>query len=208
MAGVSSCITTFNIQLEEGFKKVYPDKDIMTLYFITGNKNKFEEVKSILPQVEQINIDLPEIQDIDAKEIIKAKLLEALNHREAEFIVEDTSLCFDCLNGLPGPLIKWFMKTIGIEGLSNITKNLGNNKAEAKTIVGYAKSQDEIYFFEGSIKGKIISPRGSSGFGWDPIFQPDGFSRNFAEMSREEKNSISMRRIALNKLKEFIESKN
>jgi len=180
----------------------------MALYFITGNKNKFLEVSAILPNVEQLDIDLPEIQDIDAKEIIKAKLLEALNHKQAEFIVEDTSLYFNCLNSLPGPLIKWFMKTIGNDGLFNIVEKLGNNKAEAKTIIGYAKNPDEIYYFEGSIKGTIVPPVGKSGFGWDPIFQPDGFSKSFAELTQEEKNEISMRRIVLNKLKEFIGAKN
>jgi len=179
----------------------------MTLYFITGNKNKFSEVKAIIPNVEQLDIDLPEIQEIDAKKIIRAKLLEALNYKQAEFIVEDTSLYLECLNGLPGPLIKWFMKTIGNDGLFNIAEKLGNNKAEAKTIIGYAKNPKEIYYFEGSVKGKIVSPRGKSGFGWDPIFQPEGFSKSFAELTPEEKNKISMRRIALNKLKEFLEVK-
>jgi len=177
----------------------------MTLYFITGNKNKFKEVKAIIPNVKQIDIELPEIQEIDAKKIIKAKLLEALNYKKAEFIVEDTSLYLDCLNGLPGPLIKWFMKTIGNNGLFNLVKKLGNPNAKAKTVIGYAKSPHEIYYFEGCIKGKIVSPKGKSGFGWDPIFQPEGFSKTFAELSQEEKNRISMRRIALNKLKKFME---
>lgn len=156
--------------------------------------------------IERLDIDLPEIQDIDAKEIIKAKLLEALNHQEAEFIVEDVSLSFDCLNGLPGPLIKWFMKTLDNQGLFNLVEKLGNNKAKAKAVIGYAKNREEIYFFEGLIKGKIVAPKGQSGFGWDPIFQPDGFSKTFAEMSLEEKNKISMRRMALNELKKFIKA--
>ncbi len=174
------------------------------IFFITGNKNKFREAKSIIPELEQLDIDLPEIQSIDAKEIIRSKLLEALKHKKAEFIVEDTSLYFDCLNGLPGPLIKWFMKTIGNEGLYKIAETFGNYNAEAKTIIGYFK--DNIYFFEGSIKGKIVAPSSGNGFGWDPIFKPEGSTKTFAEMTQEEKNSISMRRIALNKLKEFLDA--
>ena len=179
----------------------------MALYFITGNKNKFQEVKSILGNVKQLNIDLPEIQSIDAKEIIRAKLIEALNHKDGGFIVEDTSLYFDCLKGLPGPLIKWFMKTIGNQGLFDLVDRLGNNSAEAKTIIGYAKNKNKIYFFEGLIRGKIVSMRGDSKFGWDPIFQPEGFSKTFAEMTSEEKNPISMRGKALNELKEFLREK-
>jgi non-canonical purine NTP pyrophosphatase (RdgB/HAM1 family) len=169
--------------------------------------NKFEEVKSVITFVEHLEIDLPEIQEIDSKKIIENKLREALKHKKAEFIIEDTSLYVDCLKGLPGPLAKWFLKTIGTDGIFDIVKKIGNYKATAKTIIGYAKNKKEIYFFEGSIKGKIVKPKGVSGFGWDPIFQPEGFSKSFAEMSREEKNSISMRRIALNKLKNFIEKK-
>jgi non-canonical purine NTP pyrophosphatase (RdgB/HAM1 family) len=174
------------------------------IYFITGNKNKFAEVKAILPEVEQLDIDLPEIQEIDAKEIVKEKLLEALKHKKGEFIVEDTSLYLDCLNGLPGPLIKWFLKTIGNKGLSEIAEKFKNHKAIAKTIIGYAKNPKEIHFFEGVIYGKIVRPKGESNFGWDPIFLPDGYKKTFAEMSREEKNKISMRRNALNKLKKFM----
>ncbi|PJC28651.1 hypothetical protein CO053_03410 [Candidatus Shapirobacteria bacterium CG_4_9_14_0_2_um_filter_40_11] len=81
-------------------------------------------------------------------------------------------------------------------------------KSPARGIFGYAKSHEEIFFFEGSVKGKIASPRGENGFGWDKIFQADGFSKTFAEMSLEEKNKRSMRRIALNKLKEFLWPKN
>jgi len=176
----------------------------MALYFITGNKNKFSEARSIMGDIEQCDIDLPEIQDIDARNIIKAKLQEAFKHREGEFIVEDTSLYMDCLNGLPGPLIKWFLKTIGNEGLSELAKKLGNDRAAARTIIGYAKNQDEISFFEGSVTGRIASPQGPSDFGWDPVFRPDGFDKSFAQMTEGEKNSMSMRRMALDKLKDFL----
>ena len=84
----------------------------MSLYFITGSKGKFTEVQFIIPNLKQLNIDLPEIQELDARKIIEAKLQSAFEHHAGEFIVEDTSLYLDCLNGLPGPLIKWFIKTI------------------------------------------------------------------------------------------------
>ncbi len=179
----------------------------MALFFITGNKNKLIEIQTILPQVEQLDIDLMEIQDIDPEVIIKAKLEEAVKHHHGELIVEDTSLYFEGLNGLPGPLIKWFMKTLGNEGLSQLSEKLDNKNAIAKTIIGYAKDKDNIQFFEGSIKGKIVfPPRGDTKFGWDPIFQPDGYDKTFAEMDPEEKNNISMRKIATQKLKDFLNS--
>ena len=131
----------------------------MVIYFITGNKDKFSEAKSILEDLEQLNVDLPEIQEIDAKKIIQHKLLTALNnYPDKEFIVEDTSLYINSLNGLPGPLIKWFLKSIGDHGVSKLVSE--ENEAEGRTLIGYAKNKDEIYFFEGSIKGKIVNPRG------------------------------------------------
>ena len=175
----------------------------MPLYFITGNKGKLAEVQSILGNVEALDIDLPEIQELDAHKIIKAKLEEAQKHQSGKLIVEDTSLYFEGLNGLPGPLIKWFMKTVDNVGLYKIAESFGNFNAEAKTIIGYSDSNNNISFFEGSIKGTIVSPKGQ-GFGWDPIFQPEGYHQTFGELNAEEKNSFSMRKIALEKLKDFL----
>ncbi|MEI7741777.1 MAG: non-canonical purine NTP pyrophosphatase [bacterium] len=174
------------------------------LYFITGNKNKFAEIKSVIPEIEQLDIDLPEIQELDPKAIIEAKLKEAFNHVKGEFIVEDTSLYLNAMNGLPGPLIKWFMKTIGNDGIANLAEKLGNNRGEAKTYIGYAKNPHEIQFFEGSVSGQIVKPRGETNFGWDPIFLADGKTQTFAEMPKAEKNEISMRRMAAEKLKEHL----
>jgi non-canonical purine NTP pyrophosphatase (RdgB/HAM1 family) len=177
----------------------------MPLYFVTGNRGKFEEVRELIPEIEQLDLDLPELQEINAREIITHKLLEAFSRHPGEFIVEDTGLCLDCLNGLPGPLIKWFLAALGNDGLVRITESLGNNRATARTLIGYARSHQEIYFFEGTLAGRIVPPRGSSGFGWDAIFQPDGRAKTFAEMSREEKNAISMRRLAADQLQKFME---
>lgn len=175
------------------------------IYFITGNKGKLEEAKSIISDIEAYDIDLPEIQEIDAHTIIKEKLLEGLKHKDAQLIVEDTSLYLDALGGLPGPLIKWFMKTIGNEGLYNIAEKLGNKKAQAKTIIGYARTREDIKYFEGVVEGEIVTPTGDKGFGWDPIFKPIGHNKTFAEMDADEKNSLSMRKAAFAKLAEVLE---
>ncbi len=160
----------------------------------------------MLSDIEQLEIELPEIQEIDAKTVVRRKLMDALKYKKAEFIIEDTSLYLDCLSGLPGPLIRWFIQAIGNKGLFDIADRFDNDKAEARTIIGYARSPTEINFFEGSIKGRIVSPRGRSMFGWDPVFQPEGFSKTFAEMTQAEKNFVSMRRIALDKLEKSIRS--
>lgn len=179
----------------------------MDLYFITGNKNKFEEIKFLIPDIQQLDIDLPEIQEIDAHVIIRKKLDEACKHHTGTFIVEDTSLYLACLNDFPGPLIKWFLKSMKNEGIASLTSKLQNTNAIARTIIGYATNQNDIQFFEGEIQGNIVTPRGENGFGWDSIFQPAGQEKTFAEMTSEEKNNqdMNMRRIAVNKLKDFLE---
>lgn len=174
------------------------------IYFITGSKYKFEEVKAILPGIEQLKMDLPEIQELDPHKIIQAKLEAAFVHSNGEFIVEDTSVYMDCLEGFPGPLIKWLQQAVGNDGLVGITEKFENSRVIVKTIIGHAKNKDDIRFFEGTLKGSFIRPAGESDFGWDSIFLPDGHDKTFAEMSLEEKNAVSMRGQAAKKLKEYL----
>ena len=175
------------------------------IIFITGNKEKLKEAQKIIPKLIGKDIDLPEIQEVDAKKVIEVKLKEAYKHHKGEYIVEDTSLYFDCLNGLPGPLIKWFLEKIGNKKLYELVKKFKNNKAKAKTFIGYIDKRSKVKYFEGIINGKIVSPKGNNGFGWDKIFMPNGFKKTFAQMTIEEKNNISMRKKALQK---FIQYKN
>ncbi len=176
----------------------------MQITFVTGNSGKYEEAKQIIPDLIQKDLDLLEIQGIDPKPIITHKLEEAKKVLTGNIIVEDTSLCLDGLNGLPGPLIKWFMKTVGNGGLLTMAKATGNTKATAKVLIGFSKENGEIEFFEGAIDGEIVDPKGESGFGWDAIFQPTGWNKTFGEMTQKEKNQISMRKIAFHHLKESL----
>lgn len=172
------------------------------IIFITGNKGKLKEAQEILRGIKVVNreTDLPEIQETDARKVIEAKLMEARKHHKSEYIIEDTSLYFDCLNGLPGPLIKWFLEKLGQKKLFEIAKKLKNFGAEAKTIVGYLDSKGEIRYFEGAVRGKISRPRGTGGFGWDQIFTPEGSKKTFGEMLPAEKHKISMRQKSFTKL--------
>ena len=178
----------------------------MALTFITTNTGKFAEIQLILPEITQNLTDLIEIQEIDPEKIIRAKVAQACEHFSGEFIVEDTSLSLESMNGLPGPLIKWFVKTLGPQGIWTMAQAFDTTHATAKTIIAYAKTKDDLHFFAGEVRGEIVAPRGEKGFGWDSIFQPSGKSQTFAEMTREEKNTISMRRIAAEHLKIFLDS--
>jgi len=163
----------------------------------------------MLPEVEQMAMDLEEIQELDPHKIIAAKLFEAratLHHGSA-LMVEDTSLYIDGMNGLPGPFIKWFMHAVGNEGVYTMAKAMGNGSAVARTIIGYSDEQGKMHFFEGETQGTIVSPRGESNFGrsgWDPIFLPEGRDKTYGEIDAEIKNKISQRSKALQKLKEHL----
>lgn len=174
------------------------------IIFITGNPGKLYEAQSIISEIIGKDLDLPEIQETDARKVIEAKLLEAKKHHTGEYVIEDTSLYLDCLNDLPGPLIKWFLEKIGDAGLYKIASKLGNYKAQAKTIVGYMDAKGRIKYFEGIVTGKIVKPRGKGGFGWDKIFLPDGHRKTFGQMPLEEKNKISMRKKAFEKLEKYL----
>lgn len=95
----------------------------MDLIFITGNARKFAEVQAVLPDIQQVDIDLPEIQSLDPHAIIRYKLAEAQKiYPHSQIIVEDTSLIFDAWHGLPGPLIKWYLQTVKDIGLWDMIK--------------------------------------------------------------------------------------
>lgn len=175
------------------------------LCFITSSEGKFAEVQAMIPDIRPISTDLPEIQSMDAREVIRFKLEMAREKWDGEFIVEDTSLYMDALNGLPGPLIKWFLQAMGGRGLNDIADRMMNRLAVARTVIGYSNNGDP-QFFIGEVHGYIVPPRGRGGFGWDKIFQPSGEKYTFAEMTPEEKSRISSRARAVEKLKRFLES--
>lgn len=150
------------------------------------------------------DLDLVEIQEIDSQKIIEAKLQEAKKYLSGNIIVEDNSLIFSCLGSLPGPLIKWFMKEVGNDRLYQLCESFDNFNATAKVTIGYSDENGQNYFFEGSIQGKIVKPIGENGFGWDAIFVPNSYDKTFAQMTPEEKNQISMRKIAFQKLADFL----
>ncbi len=122
--------------------------------------------------------------------LIAAKLVEARKHQSGAFLVEDTSLSLDGMGGLPGPFAKWFVGSIGVDGVYALSRTFGA-RATARTIIGYIDENNEMLFFEGSLGRLVMPPRSTDGFGWDAIFQPDNSSRTFAEMTPEEKISAA-----------------
>lgn len=175
--------------------------------FITGNKNKFSEVQAILgDKVEMHDIDLSEIQSLNPKEVIEAKLIEARKHfKTGAILVDDTGYNFNFFGRLPGVYSKHFLKELGLQKIYNILEKLGDFNAIFYTYLGYMDEEGNIEYFYGSTEGKIVSPRGENGFGYDPIFMPNGSDRTTAEMNEEEFKIYKPRAKATKSLKEFLE---
>jgi len=183
----------------------------MKLILVTGNKDKFKEVREILGsefELENTDLDLEEIQEIDPKKIITRKAEDAYKIIQRPLIVEDNSLNITALNGFPGPLIKWVLKTVGNSGLVKMLSSFPDKSAEAIVIFAYTDGVN-TKLFKGTVPGRLIDhDRGQNGFGWDMIFIPDGSSKTFAEMSSNQKNKISPRGIALSHVKEYLKHLN
>jgi|AP58_3_1055460.scaffolds.fasta_scaffold01157_9 XTP/dITP diphosphohydrolase len=175
---------------------------IITL--VSGNPGKIKEFKEILGlELKTIDIDLPEIQSTDVKEVAREKLKTAMKElKNKPCIIDDSGLHINRLNGFPGALIKFFHKKLQNDGIVNI---VGESKAQAVSVIGYFDGKNE-FLFEGKTEGKIPDTPKGEGFGWDAIFVPNLSELSYAEMSSKEKNKISQRRLAIEQLKKHLEN--
>ena len=180
------------------------------LYFITGNKGKLaeiqERVKTIDIQIIQKDLGYPEIQ----AEILEEVAEYGVNHIQKQFnepfILEDAGLFIDELDGFPGVYSKYVFYTIGLAGILKIMEKKTKRTAVFRSVYAYAEPNTKPILFVGECKGTITTKeKGIGGFGYDPIFVPDGKSKTFAEMTTEEKNRYSHRGKALDKLFNFLQ---
>lgn len=178
------------------------------LNFITGNKNKLAEVQAILDGVIELrnqNVDLVEIQGT-VEEVTTDKARRAAEAIQGPVLVEDTCLCFKAMNDLPGPYIKWFMLSLGASQMHKMLAGFDDKSAQAVCTFAYCEGPGhEPVLFQGRTDGKLVESRGSTVFGWDSCFEYNG--QTYAEMEKSEKNKISHRGKALDKLKEWLANK-
>lgn len=178
------------------------------LHFVSSNAEKYREISTALEgcqTVERVALDIPEVQAINPAEVAAAKARAAhAQIRDGLVLVEDTGLGIDAWNGYPGALIKWVLRAIGEAGLCRQLDAWDDRRATA-TVVLCLYDGTNLHTFTGQTTGTIVNaPRGTFGFGWDSIFQPDGYDITYGEMPREEKMKISMRARALEYLREFL----
>ena len=195
-------------------------RNMMKLVFATNNKHKLYEVQHLLGE----KIKLQSLKDINCYEEIPEDFdtLEENAQQKAEFIydkygidcfADDTGLEIEALNGEPGVLSARYAgeSKDSEENIKKVLKNLSNKtnrKARFRTVISLILNGKK-HRFEGIVNGEILKEKhGYDGFGYDPIFKPDGYNESFAEMPLSEKNKISHRAVATNKLVQFLLSIN
>ncbi len=160
----------------------------MRALFVTSNPDKRREAAGILGlELEAADPgDLPEIQALSVPEVAARKALDAyraLGEPDSPILVEDSGLVVEAWNGLPGAFTRWFMSSVGNGGLLAMLGPAEDRAARAVCAVAVAFPGGSVEVFSGEVRGELSpEPRGSGGFGWDPIFVPEGEHRTYAEM--------------------------
>ena len=172
---------------------------------VTHNRHKYEEMKKIVPQLEMVNMEYPEIQAGSLEEVVDFALNYLSDKIDGNFIIDDSGLFIRALNYFPGVYSAYVFDTLGNEGILKLMDGVKDRTAEFKTVIGI-RLENQNFKFVGICHGEIAEePRGTNGFGYDPIFIPEGYSRSFAEMSTEEKNRVSHRGKAIRKVSAFLQ---
>ncbi len=171
----------------------------MKLTIVTGNRNKAKEIAAFFAgsiEVEHVALDCPEHRDDDVGKIAEGKASFAYRQLHTPLIVDDTAFSIPALNGFPGPYAAYVLNTVGNAGILKLMEGVQDRSASFTTAIAFADA-GIVRVFTGSISGSITTaPRGSAGFGYDPIFGLPG-GRTLAEISLEEKSTISHRARAL-----------
>ena len=172
----------------------------MRLAFVTSNPGKVEEARKYLEplgiEVYQLRFEYPEIQADTLEEVAEYGVMWLAERIKEPFFLDDSGLFIEALRGFPGVYSAYVYKTLGIGGILKLLAGESNRRAYFKSVIAYWNG--ELHVFTGRVDGEITTePKGSGGFGFDPIFKPRGFDKTFAEMTTNEKNRISHRGRAL-----------
>ena len=175
------------------------------LFFATSNNHKFEEAQRILSnlglEINMFKTTLEEIQSNSMNEIAKRKALDAFRKIKKPVIIEDDGLFIESLDGFPGPYSSYVYDTIGNKGIMRLLENIETRNAKFVAIIAYCDGENNVNLFESSIPGKISLSIEEGGWGYDPIFIPDGESKTYANVS--DKDKFSHRSASLKKFSDW-----
>ena len=175
------------------------------IYFVSSNDHKYNEVRHILNAmnipIQHHKTALTEIQSESLHDIASYKAASAHKMIQGAVIVEDAGLFIDGLNGFPGPYSAFVFDTIGNRGILDLVKD--NRHATFRSVVAYNDGATSKRF-AGCIRGTISKRVSGTGWGYDPIFIPDGYNKTLAQI---DKDSVSHRYMALKSFAVWFESR-
>ncbi len=169
-----------------------------SIRFVTSNTHKFQEAREKFSQagmaIDHVAMAYPEIQAMTMKQVAIQSASTLTSYLDPPFFIEDSGMTVDSLNGFPGPYSSYVFKKIGWQGILSLLSDKEDRRATFYSVIVYIDSNSDLHVFEG-IQNGIISKeaRGTGGFGFDPIFIPEGSSHTYAEMSIKMKNQQSHR---------------
>ena len=180
-------------------------RQLYELFFASSNLHKFEESQRILSNlglsISLFETTLKEIQSNSLNVIAKQKAIDAYSKIQKPVIVEDDGLFIKSLDGFPGPYSSYVYDTIGNKGIIRLLENSKLRDAKFMAIIAYCNGNDDVKLFESSISGKISSVIEQGGWGYDPIFIPNGESKTYANVS--DKDKFSHRSASLQKFSDW-----
>ena len=181
---------------------------------MTGNRGKFEEARLILPRFgiepRMMDLDVDEPQSDTLEYVSQRTAGSAYGILKSPLFVEDAGLFIHPLGGFPGVFSSYVFSTIGLQGILRLMGGSSDRRASFKSVVGFTSTSvhPEVLLFKGEVSGEIAgSPRGTGGFGFDPIFIPEGSNLTYAEMRAEDKSKTSHRARALESLGSYLSSR-
>ena len=189
------------------------------IIFATHNEHKLTEVRAILEPLgykvlSAGDLNLPDVEETGTtfKDNALLKAYEGYKHTSVPVLAEDTGLCIRALNGEPGVYTKRYAEQHGgfpkvFDVLAERMKDNPDKSAYFNCTMALVIDETRAEVFEGIFEGTILpSPQGDNGFGYDPVFVPNGYDKTVAELSDDEKNTISHRALALKKVATFLEN--
>jgi XTP/dITP diphosphohydrolase len=183
-----------------------------TIAFATGNRGKMKEARLILSPFRirpvPFNGKGVEVQADTVSEVASFSARAAAARYRKALIVEDAGLFVDALNGFPGPFSSYVFRTIGIAGLLRLLEGEMSRGARFRSAVSYCAPGGDPIVFDGDVEGRIlVAPAGTGGFGFDPVFVPNGEEKSMGQMTLEEKCGVSHRGMSMRKFASWFLSK-
>lgn len=180
-----------------------------TIYFVTGNRHKLEEVAKMMGpgfRIRQLAPKVPEIRSDDLVEIARQKAFSVGKQSGKIVMADDSGLFVKALSGFPGTYSAYVHEKVGCDGILKLMKGKRDRRAEFRSAIAIVTPNGKVRTFTGTVKGRIAKRKlGKGGFAFDPIFIPSGLRKSFGQMSTDEKNTISHRGRAFRKVLEFLQ---